>query len=81
MYSGLLKKLEDNTETNADNDVWFITLYSDGSGELSHPSESNLTQFNDLQDLTSYVDVLVNANRLLTVAACVELIMDSDREQ
>lgn len=81
MYSGLLKKLEDNTETNAKDEIWSLTLYSDGSGELIHPSESNLTQFNDLQDLTRYVDVLVNANKLLTVAACVELIMDSDREQ
>lgn len=80
MYTEQLKKLEDNTESNGSH-IWGITLRSDGSGELIHPTEANLTIFNSEEDLARYVDALIDANKILTVSACVEIIMESDGVQ
>ncbi len=79
MYCSLLKKLEENTDTNTESNIWNITLASDGSGELVHPSEATLTLFNDLAELTKIVDALINVEKTLTVALCVEVLMEVER--
>lgn len=75
MYQELLKKLEENADAPGDN-IWHITLYSDGSGELVHPSEAVLTMYHDVEELSNMVDALCEAGELLTVARCVEIILE-----